>query len=114
MCKREASCWTDAIAWKRPGEGGAVAHAAAIYLLTQPEQGFCCPITMTHAAIPALRHQPEVAAEWEPKVLAAEYDERCVPAAEKRAVTFGMAMTEKQGGTDVRANATTATHLAQA
>ena len=52
------------VAWSREGDGGAVAHAAAMYLLTQPEQGYCCPITMTHAAVPALRRQPDVAAEW--------------------------------------------------
>ncbi|RFA30414.1 DNA alkylation response protein [Alkalilimnicola ehrlichii] len=99
------------IAWKRPGEGGAVAHTAAMYLLTQPEQGVCCPITMTHAVVPALRHQPELAAEWEPRILSSQYDPRCLPAGEKTGVTFGMAMTEKQGGSDVRANTTRAVPL---
>ena len=99
------------IAWKRAGNGGAVAHVAAVYLLTQPEQGFCCPITMTHAVIPALRHQPELAREWEPRILAASYDERPIPVPEKSGVTFGMAMTEKQGGSDVRSNTTRAVAL---
>ncbi|MCC5858454.1 MAG: acyl-CoA dehydrogenase family protein [Ectothiorhodospiraceae bacterium] len=100
------------VAWKEEGKGGHVAHIAGMYLLTQPEQGYCCPITMTHAVVPALRHQPELAAEWEPRILASAYDGRCVPATEKPGVTFGMAMTEKQGGSDVRANTTVAKPLA--
>lgn len=96
------------IAWTREGDGGHVAHVAGLLLLTQPEQGVCCPVTMTHAVVPALRREPGVAERWEPRVLAAAYDPRGVPAAEKAAVTFGMAMTEKQGGSDVRANATRA------
>jgi len=96
------------VAWDEEGNGGAVAHVAALYLLTQPEQGFCCPLTMTHAVVPALRHQPDLAAEWEPRIRAHAYDPRCLPAPEKAGVTFGMAMTEKQGGSDVRANTTRA------
>ncbi len=96
------------IAWKREGEGGAAAHVAMMYLLTQPEQGFCCPSVMTHAVVPALRCQPELAEWWEPRILANRYDPRAVPAADKPGVTFGMAMTEKQGGSDVRANTTRA------
>lgn len=103
-----------AVAWQHEGKGGAAAHAAMMYLLTQPEQGFCCPVVMTHAVIPALRRQPELAAEWEPRVLASAYDPRFLPADEKRAVTFGMAMTEKQGGSDVRANSTRAVPAASA
>ncbi|HET8700666.1 MAG TPA: isovaleryl-CoA dehydrogenase [Nitrococcus sp.] len=99
------------IAWTRQGEGGHVAHVAALYLLTQPEQGFCCPITMTHAVVPALRLEPGVARRWEPKILVPEYDSRCLPSSEKAGVTFGMAMTEKQGGSDVRANTTQAQAL---
>src|SRR5690606_2971535 len=78
------------------------------YLLVQVEPGVCCPITMTYAAIPALRKQPDVAAEWEARITSASYDPRFVPAAEKTGVTIGMAMTEKQGGSDVRANTTRA------
>ncbi len=96
------------IAWTHRGDGGHVAHVAALYLLTQPEQGFCCPLVMTHAAVPALRHAPEIAREWEPRILSDEYDPRGIPAAEKTGATIGMAMTEKQGGSDVRANATRA------
>ncbi len=99
------------IAWRRPGEGGQVAHVAAIYLLTQAEPGFCCPVTMTHSAIAALRREPGVADLWEPMILTDDYDPRALPATEKRAVTIGMAMTEKQGGSDVRANTTVAEPL---
>jgi putative acyl-CoA dehydrogenase len=96
------------IAWTAPGPGGHVAHMVLEYLLVQAEPGVCCPITMTYAAIPALRKQPDVAAEWEARITSASYDPRFVPAAEKTGVTIGMAMTEKQGGSDVRANTTRA------
>ena len=66
---------------------------------------------MTYAAIPALRHAPALAAEWAPRALKATYDPRFIPAPEKHAATIGMAMTEKQGGSDVHANATRAEPL---
>ncbi|MGQ4879229.1 acyl-CoA dehydrogenase family protein [Billgrantia sp. LNSP4103-1] len=97
-----------AVAWQEEGRGGHQAHVAALYLLTQAEPGFCCPVTMTHAAIPVLRRSPEVEAEWAPGVLAHAYDPRPLPARAKRGLTFGMAMTEKQGGSDVRRNTTRA------
>ncbi|GGX94069.1 acyl-CoA dehydrogenase [Litchfieldella qijiaojingensis] len=97
-----------AVAWQEESRGGHQAHIAAMYLLTQAEPGFCCPITMTHAAMPALRHQPEVHAQWAPRMLAWDYDGRAIPAWDKPAVTLGMAMTEKQGGSDVRTNTTRA------
>jgi putative acyl-CoA dehydrogenase len=82
---------------------------AALYMTAmQAEAGFACPITMTFAAIPALRAQPELAAEWEPLLTATTYDGRLIPVAEKGSAIAGMAMTEKQGGSDVRANTTTA------
>lgn len=96
------------VAWEEEHRGGHQAHIAAMYLLTQAEPGFCCPLTMTHAALPALRREPRVYDEWSARLLAWDYDERAVPAWEKPAVTFGMAMTEKQGGSDVRANTTQA------
>jgi putative acyl-CoA dehydrogenase len=74
----------------------------------QAEAGFACPITMTFAVVPALRAQPELAAEWEPLVTASHYDPRLIPASEKGCAISGMAMTEKQGGSDVRANTTVA------
>jgi putative acyl-CoA dehydrogenase len=90
------------------------AHAAraALYATAmQAEAGFACPITMTFAVVPALRAQPELAAEWEPLLMAKTYDERLIPAAEKGSAIAGMAMTEKQGGSDVRANTTVARAL---
>ncbi len=96
------------------GEPGArVARAALMYVHNQFEAGSMCPITMTHAVLPSLRLQPNVADEWEPRVLAAQYDPRFLPAGQKRGATLGMAMTEKQGGSDVRANTTRATPLAE-
>jgi putative acyl-CoA dehydrogenase len=99
------------IAWAENRAGGHVAHTALEYMLIQAEAGVCCPITMTYAVLPALRNQPEIAAEWEPRVLAAKYDPRSIPASEKTGATLGMAMTEKQGGSDVRANTTRAEPL---
>jgi putative acyl-CoA dehydrogenase len=90
------------------------AHTArtALYMTAmQAEAGFCCPITMTFAAVPALRAQPELAAEWEPLITATSYDPRLAPAGKKGSAICGMAMTEKQGGSDVRANTTVATPL---
>jgi len=90
-------------------EPAAHAARAALYMTAmQAEAGFACPITMTFAVVPALRAQPELAAEWEPLVTATTYDPRLVPAAEKGSAIAGMAMTEKQGGSDVRANTTVA------
>jgi len=99
-----------ALAWTAP-QGGHVAHAATLYMLAQIEQGVCCPMTMTYAALPALHHQPDVAAVWEPRIVGGIYDPSSQPASAKRGVTIGMAMTEKQGGSDVRANTTKATRL---
>jgi putative acyl-CoA dehydrogenase len=87
------------------------ARAAMYMTAMQAEAGFACPITMTFAVVPALRKQPEMAAEWEPLVTATTYDPRLVPAAEKGSAIAGMAMTEKQGGSDVRANTTVANPL---
>jgi putative acyl-CoA dehydrogenase len=85
---------------------------AALYMTAmQAEAGFCCPITMTFAVVPALRATPELAAEWEPLVTATSYDPRSIPASEKGSAIAGMAMTEKQGGSDVRANTTFATPI---
>jgi putative acyl-CoA dehydrogenase len=90
-------------------EPSAHAARAAMYMTAmQAEAGFCCPITMTFAVVPALRAQPEIAAEWEPLVTATKYDPRLIPASEKGSAIAGMAMTEKQGGSDVRANTTVA------
>ncbi len=85
---------------------------AALYMTAmQAEAGYACPITMTFAVVPALRAQPELAAEWEPLLTATTYDGRLIPVTEKGSAISGMAMTEKQGGSDVRANTTVATPL---
>ncbi|MFN2543289.1 MAG: isovaleryl-CoA dehydrogenase [Actinomycetota bacterium] len=94
--------------WRDPRPGAHVARAAAFYALTQAEGGFGCPISMTYAAVPALRANPELAAEWEPRFLSTVYDRRFIPGPEKNGALCGMAMTEKQGGSDVRANTTRA------
>lgn len=94
--------------WAEPGPGAHVARAARTYLQSQVEAGHGCPITMTFAAVPALRGTPGLAALWEPRITARSYDPRNVPDAQKTGLTIGMAMTEKQGGSDVRANTTRA------
>ena len=94
--------------WTNPGAGAHVNRAAKYYMHSQVEAAHCCPITMTFAAIPSIRKQPELAALWEDRILANQYDPRNRPDGEKRSVTIGMAMTEKQGGSDVRANSTRA------
>ncbi len=100
-----------ALPWRRPEPGAQVARAAAFMCLSQAEAGAGCPISMTFSAIPALRVQPELAAEWEPRLMELNYDPRNVAAAAKAGSLCGMAMTEKQGGSDVRANTTAATPL---
>ncbi len=97
--------------WKDPRAGANVARTAMMHLLTQVEAGVLCPVSMTYAAMPALANQPDVAQEWAPRVLTGEYDPRLIPPEQKRGVMFGMAMTEKQGGSDVRANSTQARPL---
>ncbi len=94
--------------WTDPGEGAHVARAARSYMQTQIEAGHGCPITMTFAATPCLKLQPDLAEQWLPKIHARVYDPRNVPVEQKQGVTIGMAMTEKQGGSDVRANTTRA------
>jgi len=97
-----------ALPWSEPRRGAHVARAALGYLLSQAESGVGCPLTMTFAGVPALRQQPEIADEWVPRLITANYDPRFIPAAEKNGALIGMAMTEKQGGSDVRANSTRA------
>ena len=99
------------IAWTAGRPGGHVAHAALLYLFIQAECGTMCPMSMAYASIPALRQQPELAAELEPRILSTAYDPRAVPIEEKAGMTIGMGMTEKQGGSDVRANITRAVPL---
>ncbi|MDH6625544.1 putative acyl-CoA dehydrogenase [Streptomyces sp. LBL] len=98
-------------AWSRPG--GHVRRAAAFQVWTQVDAGNLCPLSMTHAAVPALRTDPALAAEWEPRLTSMVYDRGLRPAGLKAGALFGMGMTEKQGGSDVRANTTAATPLAE-
>ncbi|MEV6681836.1 acyl-CoA dehydrogenase family protein [Streptomyces erythrochromogenes] len=96
-------------AWGRPA--GHLRRAAGFFLWSQAEAGHGCPVSMTHAAVPALRADPSIAAEWEPRLTSHVYEEGLRPASQKAGVLFGMGMTEKQGGSDVRANTTTAVPL---
>jgi putative acyl-CoA dehydrogenase len=91
-----------------PVSGANVARSAGTYMAIQMEAGHQCPITMTNASVPTLLLEPELAKWWMPKILSRHYDKSFKPAAAKSGVTIGMGMTEKQGGTDVRANTTTA------
>ncbi|NDK92151.1 DNA alkylation response protein [Gordonia desulfuricans] len=93
-------CWAD------PQPGSHVVRAAAFYLFGQIEPGHACPVSMTHAVIPSLELQPDVAAQWVPKALSRSYSSEL--SADKSSAIFGMSMTEKQGGSDVRANTTVA------
>ncbi|GHD54781.1 hypothetical protein GCM10017083_32940 [Thalassobaculum fulvum] len=96
------------LSWVDRRPGSQVARAALSYLWNQAENGICCPMGMTFSSVAALRHAPDLTAHWEPMILRDDYDPRPLPAERKRAVTVGMAMTEKQGGSDLRRTQTTA------
>jgi putative acyl-CoA dehydrogenase len=98
-----------ALPWREPRPGAHAARAAAFYVWSQVEGGHGCPVSMTYAAVPALRQQPDLAAEWEPLMTTLDYDPGLRPHSSKRGVLFGMALTERQGGSDVRSNTTRAT-----
>ena len=95
-------------AWNHKKEGSQVAHMALTYMFSQVEGGVMCPMAMTYSVIPALKHNPDLEAQWLPKVLSNQYDDRDIPIDQKLGGTIGMFMTEKQGGSDVRANSTRA------
>ena len=97
--------------WEAARPGAHVARAALMMLTAQNEAGHTCPISMTFSAVASLRDEPELAAEWEPRILSSTYDPRFAPAQEKSGVLLGMGMTEKQGGSDVRANTTRAERI---
>ena len=97
--------------WREPGSGAHVARAAAFICFTEAEAGIGCPLSATYSAVPAIRREPEVAEEWVPRLLSDAYDGRNRPAPDKPGALCGMGMTEKQGGSDVRANTTTARPL---
>jgi putative acyl-CoA dehydrogenase len=97
---------THALPWIEQRPGAHAARAAIMLTGSALESGHGCPISMTYAAIPALRKQPDVAAEWEPRLTSLRYDKRLIPSEQKAGAICGMAMTERQGGSDVRANTT--------
>lgn len=94
--------------WRDPRPGAHAARAALMMIASQNEFGHLCPISMTYSVVPALRKQAELSREWEPKIQSTEYDPKLKFFKEKAGVILGMAMTEKQGGSDVRANTTRA------
>jgi putative acyl-CoA dehydrogenase len=106
--ERSISHGLHCIPWTEERPGAHAARAATFMTMSQAEGGHGCPISMTYAAVPTLRKQPELAAEWEPRLFSRVYDARHIPPAGKDGVTCGMSFTEKQGGSDLRANTTTA------
>lgn len=102
---------THSLAWTAQRDGAYVARSVLAFMKQQVDEGTSCPITMTFAAVPSLKISDDIANEWLPKVLSNEYDPRFLPASEKRGATVGMAMTEPQGGSDVRSNITFAEKL---
>lgn len=99
--------------WLEPRAGAHVARAAMMYMSFQNEAGHCCPISMTFSVIPSLRRQAGLSAVWEPLITSKTYDHRFIPSMQKNGLVMGMAMTEKQGGSDVRANTTRAVPVSQ-
>jgi putative acyl-CoA dehydrogenase len=107
VIRRAVEAGTSAAPWRNE-KCGHTLHAVLEYLLAKVEPSVCCPVTMTYAAPAALKQGPETAREWIPRITAAQYDPSSRPAALKTGVTVGMAMTEKQGGSDLRTNTTRA------
>ena len=95
--------------WAYPERGAHVKRAALYMMCAEIEDGTLCPTTMTYAVVPPLTRDEAIASAWLPLIYSADYDPRFLPAAQKRGVTLGMGMTEKQGGSDLRSNTTTAT-----
>jgi len=102
-----------ALPWKNGSEGAQLARMAMYYISGQNETGHGCPITMTFSSVPAIKKYLPRAEEWISKITSNKYDGRNIPYFEKEGLTIGMAMTEKQGGTDVRANTTLAVPIDQ-
>lgn len=97
--------------WTSHTPGSQVARAALMMVTSENELGHTCPISMTYSGIAALRAEPDLAREWEPRLVSTVYDSRFLPAEQKTGALMGMGMTEKQGGSDVRANTTVAEAL---
>ena len=95
-------------AWNHEGAGAHVANGALQYMYQQIEGGVMCSMAMTYSALPSLHSTPGIAEEWIPRLLSTTYDPRDIPVEQKLGATMGMFMTEKQGGSDVRANSTRA------
>jgi putative acyl-CoA dehydrogenase len=91
--------------WADPRPGAHVARAAGVHMLVQVEAGVFCPIAMTFGSVPTLAGAPRLAPQWLPRIFGRHYDRRCQPAADKTSALIGMAMTENQGGSDLRSNA---------
>ncbi len=97
--------------WIEKKKGAHLARAVLLMLTAQNEAGHTCPISMTFSGLSALRAEPELIGEWEARLLASSYDSRFAPAQQKSGALLGMGMTEKQGGSDVRANTTVAERI---
>lgn len=100
-----------ALPWLQPKAGAHVARSAGYFMQAQVEAGSLCPTTMTFASIPILQNEPELFAKLQSQLFSCEHDPRDVPLAQKKSILIGMGMTEKQGGSDVRTNATVARPL---
>ena len=100
-----------ALPWIEPRSGAHVARAAGYYMQAQVEAGSLCPTTMTFAAIPVLQNEPKLFSALQAKLFSREHDARDLPLEQKKSILIGMGMTEKQGGSDVRSNTTTARAL---
>ncbi len=98
-------------AWRADRPGAHVGHAALTYMFSQAEGGVMCPMAMAYSALPSLAYTPALEAIWKPRLMSTDYDQRDIPAEEKIGAMIGMFMTEKQGGSDVRANSTAARPL---
>lgn len=111
LMRTSAANKVHSLPWVEKRNGAHVARAALMMITSENEGGHGCPISMTFSGVAALRAEPELAREWEPKILSSEYDPQYRPASEKTGALLGMGMTEKQGGSDVRANITRAERL---
>jgi putative acyl-CoA dehydrogenase len=111
LMKTSVAHQVHSLPWREKKKGAQAARAALMMLTAENELGHTCPISMTYSAVAALRAEPELALKWEAKILASSYDPRFAPAPQKTGVLLGMGMTEKQGGSDVRANTTRAEQI---
>jgi putative acyl-CoA dehydrogenase len=111
LMRSSIGCRLHSLPWVEKRAGSHMARAALMMLAVQNEAGHTCPVSMTFSGLAALRNEPLLAKEWEPQILSSSYDPRFAPAARKKGILLGMGMTEKQGGSDVRANTTRAERI---